>query len=434
MSPVKDRRPQFTQIDQDVLPSRESVLGYVKVGGLDETVRWSRAGRPWLPPTRYTDPVRFEVTTRERRVIEVTSDNQKTRGQKFRVEMGYARDKSFHEKVGENPSEVSIRFMFPHWNQNLVTFFGCHDGKRWVCTGNGKEGLDHQRGKVTCSCPRLKQHEGDYPREMMPKETPLLACKPHATMSFLLPESNLFGGFWEYKTTSWESAANLRTQLQVFEAMFGRLDLPGLKFALKAYPASKRFDAEGQGGMTTQPIVTLVLLENYDTARQIAATSRLELEAIEEGRLLTPGAPDPERHIEVVMGEMEEEAGAIGSEFYHENLTDSDPEEASPPSPPVEEEENVVDGEYEIEGEDDGEGDLPPGLVPEEIEETARQVLKLAEWAPEKINARIEFHRAGGSWGRLADILREGFPDHWTRVTGEILGEDSAQEPEDGLS
>ena len=434
MSPVKNRRPQFSQIASDVLEPRESVLGYVKVGGKDPKIRYARnTGRPWVAPSRYVEPVRFEVTTREKVNKEVEGQG-KARGQKFKVDLGYVRDDAFHKKVGkENPSEISVRFMFPEWQQNLVSFFGCHDGSQWVCTGDGHQAKDVKRGEVPCTCPRLKQHEGEYPKELMPQERKLLKCKPHATLSLILPEADMYGGFWEFKTGSWETTANIRTQLQLFQEQFGRLD--GIPFVLKVFPATKRFGEGDESGVTTQPIVTVLLRESFDTARQIAAAAVQDAQ-----KFLLPGMPDPGRHTEVVLQEMEEEVESVGGEFYHENQPEGETPHTPPAAPdgsePEPEEKEFEEGDWEEEGE---EGEDVPEPDPEpsgptlaESEETARQILEKVGWEPQAINSRIEYHRATGEWALLLDRLKTGFPEQWTEVTGEVL-EEPVTEPQDEL-
>ena len=301
-------RMPYTQITREALPPRVSVLGYVKVGGLEDRIRFTQQGKPWVAPVRYVSPVRFEITTREQRVEEVKGTGQLSK-ETYRIGRGYVRDERIHEKLGSQaPNEIDVRFMFPTWEQNFICHFGAHDGKRWVCQGNGVEAKDVGRGAVPCPCPRLKQFEGAY-QGPKPPEQRLVPCRPRGVLSMILPDAETFGGFHVFKTTSYESIANIRTQLEVFEAQFGRLD--GLPFRLKVYPATKSYD-DG-AGTTTQPIVTLVIAASFDTARQLGAAA-----AEESRRLLMAagGAPDPEQHRTVLVREMEEEAEAEGREFF----------------------------------------------------------------------------------------------------------------------
>lgn len=304
-------RLPYTQIDKQALGPRLSVAGYVKIGGKRRQVRWSQRG-PYVLPTSYTDPVRFEVTTREKDAREVERN-----GTTYKVDFGYRRDEEIHEKVGEAPKKLDVRLMFPTAEQNFVCHFGAHSGKRWVCQGNGVEATDITRGKVSCPCPRLEQFEGGYEDEMPPEKESrgeYVPCKPRGVLSVVLEAAETFGRFHVFKTTSWESIANIRTQLEIFEQQWGRLD--GLPLKLVVYPATKSY---GHGeGVTTQPIVTLEVAASFETARQLGA------DAIEETRRLTKaagGSPDPDDHRDILRREMQEEAMSEGGEYFPETRT-----------------------------------------------------------------------------------------------------------------
>lgn len=296
----------YTEISQEAIGPRLTVLGYVKVGGKDPRIRWGRSG-PFALPTRFVEPARFEVTTREKKLKEVEKN-----GTRYKVDLGYVRDTEFHDRedVGNLPTELDIRLMFPEPSQNLITHFGAHSGKAWVCQGNGLEAVDLTRGKVPCTCPRLKQFDGDYagppfhPKELNQGLTP---CKPRGVLSFILPQAERFGGFHVFKTTSYESIANLRTQLQLFYDHWGRLD--GIPLRLTVYPATKSYGE----GTTTQPIVTLIVPGSFETARQLGKA------AAEESRqflLAAGGAPSVEQVQEELTKEMAEEAESEGGEYF----------------------------------------------------------------------------------------------------------------------
>ena len=87
-----DTRLPYTEIDDDFLPPRDPLLGLIKIGGKEATIRYARAtGRPWVAPTRFLDPARFEVTTREKRTEKVKGKG-KASGEDFTVDLGYVRD------------------------------------------------------------------------------------------------------------------------------------------------------------------------------------------------------------------------------------------------------------------------------------------------------------------------------------------------------
>jgi hypothetical protein len=308
----------YTQIDREALPPRLSVLGYVKVGGKSE-IRYSREGKPYALPERYVEPARFEVVSREKKLQRVEGKG-KNRGKTFTVDLGFKRDEDIHRALDQDPlTEIPVRLMFPTAAENFQCHFGCHDGTRWVCQGNGREAQDQVRGEVPCPCPRLgTAFEGEYDGPA-PPERRLLPCKPRGVLSVVLEHATTFGGFHVYKTTSWESIANIRTQLEMFERLYaplrGKTGIADLPLLMKVYPATKGYGSGDEGGLTTQPIVTLVLAGTYDTARQLAA------EGAEESRkflLAAGGDPDPEQHQELLFEEMRREAESEGAEFFPE--------------------------------------------------------------------------------------------------------------------
>ena len=296
---------KFTQISRKLIPPRLSVAGYIKVGGKADRVRWSKAG-PWLMPTRYVDPVRFEITTREKNIAEVVhpKDPEKRR---WKLDRGYLRDERIHEEAGKAPTELQVRLIFPEPHQNLLTHLGCHDGKRWMCQGDGEKAEELQANGVLeerdCPCPRL----GADPKAG-------LVCKPRGVLSAWLEASGEWGTVHVFKTTSWESIANLRTLLELFHEQFGTV--AWLPLVLRVYPATKTYQGHGAGGggTTTQPIVTLALKGSLKRAHQIASGAAQEWR---DARLLagaTHGAA--EHHAETLAREMVEEAEAEGSEYF----------------------------------------------------------------------------------------------------------------------
>lgn len=306
-------RMPYQQIAPEALPDRVSVLGFIKCGGVSD-LRWSRKNEPYLLPTRYVEPARFRVTTRERDMRVVKNRD----GKEFKVSYGYKTDEAYHAKIEKDqPSELNVRLMFDRPEHNFLSHFGAHDGRRWICQGNGLEAQDITRGKVDCPCPRLKQFEGTYQGTAPSDNVP---CKPRGVLSVILPEAAVFGGFWQFKTTSYESIANIRTQLRLFHEQWGTL--VGLPFTLKVYPATKQYDdGKGGTGTTTQPIVTLVLSADFDTARQIGATAA---ERSRQFLLAAGGIPSPERHQEIVARDMEEEAEEEGREFFSREQEERD--------------------------------------------------------------------------------------------------------------
>jgi hypothetical protein len=344
----------------------------------------------------------------------------------FTVDLGYVRDEEIHgiAGVGASPSALRIRLLYPRWNQNLIAFLGAY-GREWVCRGNGVEATDIKRGEVACPCPRLVQFSGKYEGPAPNDGGKLLPCKPHAQLNVLLEDARVFGGFWAFKTTSFETISNLTKSLRIFEEMFGRLD--GLPLELRVMAATKQIPG---GGTTVQPIVTLVLAASMDTARQVAA------DAATESRKYLPagGALDETKYLEAVVSEMEEEAESYAGEFLppdgeevleaeelEEERADPEPAELEEPirepeEPPEDEPEGVVEGADLAANDSDRNTEDPEE---EELIELATKVLEAADdWTPKAIKDRVEYHRRTGSLDRLIERLKKNMPEAWAKANG----------------
>ena len=461
-----DVRLPYTEIDDGFLPPRDPVLGYIKVGGRDATIRYARGtGRPWVAPTRFLDPARFEITSREKRTKKVKGKpGTSAAGEDFTLDLGYVRDTAFHEHedVGQAPSALRIRLLYPRWNQNLIAFLGAYGSGAWVCRGNGVEATDIKRGECVCPCPRLIQFSGKYEGT---KPADKLICKPHAVLNVMLEDAGVFGGFWAFKTTSYETISNLTKSLRMFEEMFGRID--GLPLELRVMATTKSLPG---GGTTVQPIVTLVLPASMDGARQLAK------DAATESRKYLPagGELDETKYLEAVADEMEAEAESYAGEFLPEgevleaeDVEEPDEEPAdergdgpegsggrhpSPPDEPQAEDGPELDEEREAEEpplgavDDSDRNDPDPPVRPKGIrppndpqtkvddsdrdydEELATKVLEVVGWELDAIQGRLAYHRKTGTIAKLLERLERGHPEAWAKVMQPEL-----DEPDDGL-
>ncbi len=365
-----DPRLPYREIDEGFLPPRDPILGYVKVGGKSPDIRHSRAGKPWVSPIRLLDPARFEVTTREKISKRVKGTGSKA-SETFTVDLGYQRNQTFHDLdgIGPAPSSLRVRLMYPTARQNMIGFLGAYGGGKWVCRGNGSDAVDVVRGECVCPCPRLEQFSGEYDGTKPNDGRELFPCKPRGQLHVILEDAGIFGGFWAYKTTSFESISNITKALKIFEEMFGRVD--GLPLELRVQAVTKQLP---KGGTTTQPIVTIVLASSMNTARQVAADA-----AAESRKFLPAGGPLEESEFrEAVVQEMQDELESTVGEF----------------STPVEELETLEATEVEVEEGDpsveavtnSGDPDEPTGTdaeeegkpSPEDIDELAESVAKRA--------------------------------------------------------
>ena len=429
------RKPPYEEIDPSFLEPRDPRLGFIKIGGKAEEVRFGRkTGKPWASPVRYLDPARFEVTTREKKVQKVKGRGA-AKDETFNVDMGFVRDEEFHTRIKqEKPSRLRIRLLYPTPRENMITFLGAHSGKAWVCQGNGVEAKDVVRGDCACPCPRLKQFEGAYkgnrPNDGVKykdgdtwKTDGLYPCRPRGELMVILEDAEVFGGFWPFKTTSFESISNILKTLQILKNVFGRVD--GLPLEMRVQAVTKSY-GEGQ---TTQPIVGIVLAASMDTARQIGAA------AAAESRKFLPASSDADSkaYREAALKEMQEEGEEYAGEFSPEVMDPDGPIQGGELEAEESESSEDQGPDYEVldededEGEGEGEGEGDPAEL-EAMEATCRTVLEAAGWKAETINDRIEYHlRTEGNFLQLAARLKNNMPDDWETVTGEVA------EPSDGL-
>lgn len=437
----KARLP-FAQLSDDFLEPRDPVLGYVKIGGKEEKPRFAKAtGKPWLAPVRFVDPPRFEVTTREK-IVRPVEGRGKAKGQTFPLDFGYKRDEEYHQAIGDNaPTALRVRLMYPEPEKNLIAFLGAYGGGKWVCRGDGVEALDVKRGTCVCPCPRLPQFEGDYDGTV-PKDK--LQCRPHGQLNVLLEDAQIFGGFWAFKTTSFETISNLLHVLRSMREIFGRVD--GLPFELRVQAATKGFG--GDGGMTAQPIVTLVLAASMDTARQIASDA-----AAESQKYLPVGEEEAERYAEAVVEEIEQEVESYSKEFTTEEELEAAADE--PEEDELEDDEGphfevVEEGaELELEDEDDDEpaadtAEAEQAVTPEEerppspaedlgaLEQLCRDVLKEAGYDQEAIDGRVGYHKGKGELEKLRAGLETHTAEAYAKVTAPGLDLEAGP-PDDGL-
>ncbi|MDK1102515.1 MAG: hypothetical protein QGD93_02660 [Actinomycetota bacterium] len=414
----RDPRLPYREISDDFLEPRDPLLGYIKVGGRSPTIRYSRAGKPWVGPIRLLDPARFEICTREKRTQKMKGEGAKS-GEEFTVDLGYVRDDDFHAKdgVGPKPSSLRIRLLYPRWNQNLISFLGAYGGREWVCRGNGVEATDIKRGACVCPCPRLVQFSGTYEGEKpndgvkyktgnVWKQDGVHPCKPHGQLNVLLEDAGVFGGFWALKTTSYGTISNLIKSLQMFEEMFGRVD--GLPLELRVMAVTMQVPG---GGTTVQPQVTLVLPASMDGARQIAADA-----AAESRKYLPAGGPlDETKYLEAVVSEMEEEGEAYAREFM--------------PAEVIEDEEGTPNQENENDDDDnDGrEGDKRAGRMDEGDPRRPRGSAGDAGGALSTEGGGEDHGEGGGGEGQNGGSVRGDDPE----AVGDS-GESPAEEGKDG--
>lgn len=343
----------YKSISPAVLEPRLPELGRVKIGGNGE-IRRSKNGKEFRLPVKYDS---FRIVTRAK-------DDQDN----------WILDKAVHDKVGPKPRELDVRLLWDEPEQNFQFFLAAYEGRTRRCTGNGIEAQDAKDGKIPCTCPLLSQHEGAYKGPIRPVGR--VTCKPHGRLSMILEAAESFGGFYVFRTTSWESIRNIASQLQMYQAQFGFL--AGLPLKLVMYPAQDSYEADGDGGKVTKTSesykVALVLRANYMKALEAASQARADRERL----ALPAGADAAGYHQKQLMAAEEVEAEEIAVEFHPET---QDGYEAPD------------DPEYEV-------VEDTPDPERDRIEALCTVTLELMEWDQIRINRQLAKYA-----GRLPELL-----------------------------
>ena len=301
---------EHRSLKPSILRPKLSHAGYIKVGGMAAGApRWGAKG-PFLPPTRYIDPVRFEVTTLERQIEQLTRPGGKDK-KVYTLNRGYPRNEALHKTIGATPNRLSIRLIFPKPEDNLITQLAYFDGQRYACTGDGEKATEitkiGTRKEVSCPCSRLKLPEAqsaDLPTRGAG------VCKPRAILTVWLEASRQWPLLHMFKTTSWESIAKIRTQLDLIYQQFGTV--AWLPLVLRVDPSHKTFvDTKGVRKRSIQPAVTIAIKGNPQDAMKAGQEWH---QARDEARALY----QPEEHVKLVAAQMESEAEQEGDEFFPE--------------------------------------------------------------------------------------------------------------------
>ena len=274
----------FTTISPNLLQPRIPELGKIKIGGKGKR-KTSSGGKQFRLPQKFDH---FVVTTR----MKDNSDN-------------WVRDAAVHETVGAEPKELDVRLMFDEPDQNFQYFLAAYDGQTKRCSGNGETAHDREHGQIPCTCPWLKVHEGPYagPARKVGRGAP--TCKPHGRLSVVLEAAKTYGGFYVFRTTSWESIRSIAAQLQTFRDQFGFL--AGLPLRMVIYPAK---DVTPDGTFESYK-VALVVRASMDSALQLATQAH-------ERRKMLPKGAMPEVHQAQLLEAEESEAQDIAGEYHPE--------------------------------------------------------------------------------------------------------------------
>lgn len=366
----------FVQISPRVLAPRLPELGAIKIGGKGDE-RTSKKGTKYRLPVKYDH---FVITRRER---DGRTEN-------------LVRDDAIHAVIGDKPRELDVRLLWDRPEDSFQSFLAAYDGRSLACRGNGEQAVDTVHGPVPCTCPWFKGHEGPYagPARRIGAAT----CKPHGRLNLILEAAQAFGGYYVFRTTSWETISNLSSQLALFHSQFGFI--AGLPLKLVIYPATDSYQEGGETKTSTSYKVALLLRADFDTARQIASTT------YERRSQLALPSPAAGAAFQQQLDEADaREAEEIAQEFHPETAGEV--------------------AEAEIVDEVDPQAD--------QIEEICRYALELADWAPKRINAQIAKYST--DLQSLATKLQETMPREWEKahndITGANAGEPAAERQEE---
>ena len=269
-----------------LLGGRPQELGKIKIGGKGESRKKRGSEDTYQLPVKYDH---FVVTTR------VRGDDG-----------NFEKDESVHAIVGDKPMELDCVLAFDTVEESFQSSMQVYKGKTKVLQCDGEMSLKVETGEQM-ECPRL--NGGTCP------------CKPYGRLAVMLEADQEYGGFRVFRTTSWESVANIQSTLQMFELQFG--SLRGLPLKLKLYLAEVQYEQDGSQRTGEAWKVGLVLRASHENARaaaieyhRSAQIARSEIKALAAGT-------------ETLLDAIDVEEAADFAEEFHPELPPTAAEEAS---------------------------------------------------------------------------------------------------------
>lgn len=374
-------QPNIVRISPKILQPRIPELGSIRIGMKGEE-RKTQRGATFRLPTKLTH---FIVVRRTRDA----ADN-------------FERDATVHDKVGFKPTELDVRLMFDEPAANFQYFLAAYDGMTKRCSGDGEQAWDTELGKIPCTCPWLKQHTGTYQGPERPAQLdkrPAPVCKPHGRLSVILEAAATYGGFYVFRTTSWETISSIAGQLEAFNAQFGYL--AGLPLKLVMYPTEDRYVENGREKKSKSFKVALVLRASFDAAYQLAAAAHERRRSLQ----LPAGRDAAAQHIQQMREAEERDAAEIAAEFHPPAsavAADDADGGSSDESPDYE----VVTEEEEEQAADEA--------AERELEELCRFALELADWEAPAINKQVAKYTA--DLPKLAEMIQRELPTPWAQA------------------
>jgi hypothetical protein len=336
-------------ISRQLLHVQPQEVGKIKLGGRGAARRTSGGGESYIPEA-YDH---FQVTTMER---------EDGKGP-------FKRDEAVHAIVGDKPRELGAILMYPEVEQNIMTLMRA--GKRRATIKCNGEVQVNQQGRQS-PCAKLTGGHCE--------------CRPYCRLQVQLIASPHTGGYYVFRTRSWNTTNNLQTFLEETYARWGTLFQAPVK--LMTYQSEDQYQVDGKDQVGKSWKVAMVLDMNYDAAAEFMVGQKRRLDNVREILMLSAG--DVQAHLDEV-DEVEAEAlddefdppkGVEASVATQERLDEvvAGLKPVVPPDPQG----GAVEGDYEMEEEEE-EGETLADQVIEARDEaeqkklldrTARQFIK----------------------------------------------------------
>lgn len=164
-------------------------------------------------------------------------------------------DQSIMKTLGPEPKEIPIYFLFNSIEENWKTWNGFYsgDGKCFCISQdaqtasranveetdiNGKMIRRVMDTRNTIKCP------GKDCEFQKKNEKNVQWCKPHGKLMVILPMAEQVGGVYVFRTTSWNTIANITSQLVYFQQITHN-HIAGLPFIMRIFPKSVKYSDAG---------------------------------------------------------------------------------------------------------------------------------------------------------------------------------------------
>jgi len=162
--------------------------GKIKIGGKGD-LKKSKSGGTYRIPKKFDH---FVVTTNEKD----GTDN-------------FMPDKKIMDKL-KNPNEINIRLPYDNPELNFLTRLAFYKGHKLMCSGDGEKAdrlKKDKKGELT-----KKTHEIVCDPHICPYHQNK-QCKASGLLSVILPDAEQVGGFYKFRTSSWNSIQQIMSSL-----------------------------------------------------------------------------------------------------------------------------------------------------------------------------------------------------------------------------